>query len=143
MNKLTKNSPAPRASWLRWGVAMAGAVALVGCATVQSTQSPEAAVTQRSNDYWKARMAGEVAKAYAFTSPGYRAVNDQEKYRLDYGVIPALKGGEIASVTCEEARCEVRKDFTTSTVMMRGTRIPIAIGEVWIKEDGQWWLFVQ
>lgn len=143
MNKLTKNSVAPRAPWLRWGAAMAGAVVLAGCAAVQNTQTPEVAVTQRSNDFWKARMAGEVAKAYAFTSPGYRAVNDQEKYRLDHGVIPALKGGEIASVTCEQERCEVRKDFTTSTPMMRGARIPISIGEVWIKEDGQWWLFVQ
>ncbi|MDR0224938.1 MAG: hypothetical protein LBI66_00835 [Burkholderiaceae bacterium] len=143
MKKLNKNFAASRTQWLRWGGGLALALALAGCATLQDSQNPEAAVTQRSNDFWKARMAGEVAKAYAFTSPGYRAVNDQEKYRLNHGVIPVLKGGEIASVTCEEARCEVRKNFVTYTPMMRGAEIPISISEVWIKEDGQWWLFVQ
>ena len=88
-------------------------------------------------------MAGDVAKTYAFTSPGYRAVNDQEKYRLSYGVIPALQGGDVVSVTCEPARCELRKSFTTSTPAMMGARIPISINEVWIKEEGRWWLFIQ
>ncbi len=105
--------------------------------------TPEEAVTQRSNAFWKARMAGELAKAYAFTTPGYRAVNDQEKYRLNYGVFPSVKGGDLVSVTCEPLRCEVRKNFTTSAPMMPGVSIPIAMSEVWIKEDGQWWLFVQ
>ncbi|MFG0607779.1 hypothetical protein [Delftia sp. WSY_14] len=142
MSKSTKHAVPSRPHWLTWGLGLACAAVLAGCASMGST-TPEEAVTQRSNAFWKARMAGDVPKAYAFTSPGYRAVNDQERYRLDHGVIPALKGGEITSVTCEQERCEVRKDFTTSTPMMRGARIPISIGEVWIKEDGQWWLFVQ
>lgn len=143
MNMLTKFSEVTRARWPRWGSALVCATVLAGCANLGGTQKPEEVVLQRSNDYWKARMAGEVAKTYAVTTPSYRALNDQEKFRLKYGAVPILKGGEVISVTCEEARCEVRKSFTTSTPLMTGARIPIAISEIWVKQDGQWWLFVE
>jgi len=54
-----------------------------------------------------------------------------------------LKGGDIAWVKCDEARCEVRKHFTTSSPVMPRTTVPISISEIWIKEEGQWWLFVE
>ncbi|MCB4789418.1 MULTISPECIES: hypothetical protein [unclassified Delftia] len=142
MSKSTKHAVPSRPHWLTWGLGLACAAVLAGCASMGST-TPEEAVTQRSNAFWKARMAGEVAKTYALTSPGYRAVNDQEKYRLAHGVIPVLKGGDIAWVKCDEARCEVRKNFTTSSPVMPRTSVPISISEIWIKEEGQWWLFVE
>jgi hypothetical protein len=143
MNKLTKISVTTRKRWQQCGAGLAAAMVLAGCSTLGGNQGPEGQVTQRSNEFWKVRMAGEVGKAYAFTTPGYRAVNSQEKYRLNYGAVPILKGGDIASIKCEELRCEVRKSFTTSSPMMGDTEIPIAISEVWVKEDGQWWLFME
>ncbi|MFG0785124.1 hypothetical protein [Delftia tsuruhatensis] len=148
MNTLTKISTLAGARWLFWGAGLAGALVLAGCAATtrgeqSQVQNPEEVVTQRSNDFWKVRMAGDVAKAYAFTTPGYRAVNSQEKYRLIHGAVPSLSGGSIAWVKCEDKRCEVRKNFTTSSPVMGNAQIPISISEIWTQEDGQWWLFLE
>ncbi|WP_287917811.1 hypothetical protein [Comamonas sp.] len=123
----------------------AGAVvALVsGCAISGLGASAEDRVVARSGDFWAARMSGDYQKAYSFTTKGYRLVNDVEKYRLQYGAAPMLKNARLVSVECEPERCEVVKEFSTSSVFMRGTPIPISLSEIWLYQDGQWWLHIQ
>ncbi|MBK0113247.1 hypothetical protein IAE26_22765 [Delftia sp. S67] len=116
---------------------------LAGCASMGDAQAPEAAVTQRSADYWKARLSGDVDKAYALTSPGYRAINDREKYRLSYGAVPVLQGGEVVTLECQPDRCDVRKNFVTYVPLMKDTPVPLIVKEIWIKDEGQWWLMPQ
>ncbi|WFF81971.1 hypothetical protein [Delftia tsuruhatensis] len=148
MNTLTKIPGLAGMRRILWGAGVAGALVLAGCATTtggeqSKAQKPEEAVTQRSNEFWKVRMAGDVGQAYAFTTPGYRAVNSLEKYRLNHGAVPSLSGGSIAWVKCDDKRCEVRKNFTTSSPVMGNAQIPISISEIWTQEDGQWWLFLE
>lgn len=130
---------------------------LAGCAHLASDSTPEQAVQQRSAGYWKARLSGDIAKAYGYMAPGYRALNDEKKYGLAYGAVPNLSGGEVVSVNCDggaakpekqaEAqvtqRCVLRKQFTTTLPMSGNVEVPIAMNETWIKEDGQWWLFLE
>lgn len=130
-------------------VAVAG---LTGCASLMSGGSPEQIIEKRSAAYWQARFSGDVAKAYSYMTPGYRALNDQRKYALSYGAAPNLRDPQLISVECAEAdgqakdsvqRCVLRKEFSTQMPLIGQGAIPIAMSETWIKEDGQWWLFQQ
>ena len=103
----------------------------------------QAQVQQRSDAYWQARRTADVAAAYALTSPGYRAVHTLEQFRLDYGAIPNLTGGDIVSAHCEQERCELVRAFKTSSPLMPSTLVPISISEVWVQQDGQWWRFIE
>lgn len=114
-----------------------------GCAISSLGASAEDRVLARSGDFWAARASGDFQKAYSFTTKGYRLVNDVEQYRLQYGAAPVLKNARLVSVKCEQERCEVVKEFTTSSPFMRGTPIPISLAEIWLYQDGQWWLHVQ
>lgn len=139
----------------KWSAAGTAVMVLVGCAHLASDSTPEQTVQQRSADYWKARLSGDIAKAYSYMAPGYRALNDERKYGLAYGVVPNLSGGEVVSVNCDggaskqekEAqpaqRCVLRKQFTTTMPLASSVQVPIGLDETWIKEDGQWWLFLE
>ena len=66
-------------SWIRqrqplWMPALAtvAAMALAGCATLAAP--PEKVVEKRATEYWKARIAGDYAKAYSLSTPAYRKV---------------------------------------------------------------------
>lgn len=130
-------------------VAVAG---LTGCASLMSGGSPEQIIEKRSAAYWQARFSGDVAKAYSYMTPGYRAINDESSYALSYGSVPNLRDPELLSVTCDvpegadpkdTQRCVVRKQFSSGVAipLVKKMRIPISIDETWIKDDGQWWLF--
>lgn len=135
------NAPAPSAA------AEAAPAAATATATSEAAAkgvAPEhAELIARSDAYWQARRTADVAGAYALTTPGYRAVHTLEQFAVDYGAIPNLTGGEVSSVQCDEQRCELTRSFVTSSPFMSGTRIPISISETWVKQEGQWWRFVQ
>ncbi|MBB1651289.1 MULTISPECIES: hypothetical protein [Delftia] len=135
---------AARSRWLQWGAGLACAAVLAGCATTGAQdQSPEAQVTQRSAAYLKARQAGEVDKAYALLAPSYRAVKNQERFRLEQGAATVLRGGDLVSAKCEETRCQVLRNYRTKVPMMGDAEVPLSIYETWVSEDGQWWLFME
>lgn len=115
---------------------------LSGCAHLRH-QSSEDAVRQRSDAFWAARMSNDVAKAYQYTSPSYRQINDVERFRRDYAGIPMVNRREIASVHCneEQARCVLKQKFEAALPMMKGTLVPVYADEIWVREDGQWWIF--
>lgn len=139
-----KNSTFKLSRLLQWGTGLACAAVLAGCATVSDEDKPpEVQVTNRSNAFLKARQTGEVEKAYALTTPSYRAIKTKERFVLENGSVTPLKGGELLSVKCEEVRCVVRRNFQASSAAMGEVLVPISITEAWVNQDGQWWLYME
>lgn len=131
-------------SILRGRAVALGAMALVlaGCAAMGSA-TPEQAVTERSNAYWKARVVGDFAQAYGFTTPAYRKLHSVEQYRMQFGQGAAVEGAEVVKADCEEQKCTVRIKITATPALLGvkvGT-IATHLSETWLLQDGQWWLY--
>lgn len=136
-----KQKHSPRV-W-RSALAVLAVAVTAGCASLGQSAKPEDQVVERSNALLQARMSNNFKQAYALTPPGYRAINDYQKFRMKYGNPWALDDGKLVSANCEAERCEVKRGYVTTTPVMPNTQIPIALTEVWIQQDGQWWWFVQ
>ncbi len=138
--------------------ALAFVAALVGCtatapvgstastASVQdnaSANTPQGQIRQRSTEFWQARQRNDVAAAYSYTSPSYRKVHDQEFFRVHYAGIPVVASREIVDVQCDDAlqRCILQNKYMVSPPMMGGGMVPVYDKEIWLQEDGQWWIF--
>ncbi len=138
--------------------ALAFVAALVGCtatapvgstastASVQdnaSANTPQGQIRQRSTEFWQARQRNDVAAAYSYTSPSYRKVHDQEFFRVHYSGIPVVVSREIVDVQCDAAlqRCILQNKYMVSPPMMGGGMVPVYDKEIWLQEDGQWWIF--
>ena len=138
--------------------ALAFVAALVGCtatapvgstastASVQdnaSANTPQGQIRQRSTEFWEARQRNDVAAAYSYTSPSYRKVHDQEFFRVHYSGIPVVVSREIVDVQCDAAlqRCILQNKYMVSPPMMGGGMVPVYGKEIWLQEDGQWWIF--
>lgn len=138
--------------------ALAFVAALVGCtatapvgstastASVQdnaSANTPQGQIRQRSTEFWQARQRNDVAAAYSYTSPSYRKVHDQEFFRVHYSGIPVVVSREIVDVQCNAAlqRCILQNKYMVSPPMMGGGMVPVYDKEIWLQEDGQWWIF--
>ena len=138
--------------------ALAFVAALVGCtatapvgstastASVQdnaSANTPQGQIRQRSTEFWQARQRNDVAAAYSYTSPSYRKVHDQEFFRVHYSGIPVVVSREIVDVQCDAAlqRCILQNKYMVSPPMMGGGMVPVYGKEIWLQEDGQWWIF--
>lgn len=117
------------------------AIAMVGCATMSAT--PEQAVQQRSSEYWKARIAGDYAKAYSLAPPSYRKLHALEQYRMQFGSAATLKGAEPVNATCEVEKCTVRIKISAAPALigMNLGTIDTHLSETWLLEDGQWWRY--
>lgn len=123
-----------------WAVVTMAVVS--GCSSWGKLTTPEALVNARSDVLLQARMSNDFKQAYAFTSPGYRAVNDYKKFSLKYAVALPLKGGERMKTECTAERCEIVRSYAASMPLMPNATIPIGITEVWVYQDGQWWWHV-
>ena len=138
--------------------ALAFVAALVGCtatapvgstastASVQdnaSANTPQGQIRQRSTEFWQARQRNDVAAAYSYTSPSYRKVHDQEFFRVHYAGIPVVASREIVDVQCDDAlqRCILQNKYMVSPPMMGGGMVPVYDKDIWLQEDGQWWIF--
>lgn len=135
-------------SWIRWQkpvwmpvLAAVAAVTFAGCATLAA--SPEQAVEQRSGEYWKARIAGDYAKAYGLTTPSYRKLHTLEQFRMQFGAGAALQGASVVNVTCEPEKCTARIKINAAPALagMNLGTIATHLSETWLLEDGQWWRY--
>jgi hypothetical protein len=118
--------------------------AIWGCATV--TSKPEDVVRDRAGQAWKALVAVDLEKSYGFLPPSYRALTSLDRYKRGFGGAVKWLGAEVASVKCEtEDKCVAHMKVEVQPVVggFRRQTVPLTnyFDEIWIREDGQWWLF--
>ncbi|MDR0274977.1 MAG: hypothetical protein LBI48_06500 [Burkholderiaceae bacterium] len=115
---------------------------LAGCA-VFAPQTPEEAVTQRSQERWAAMIAGDFDHAWTYTQPGYRAVVRQRDYVKRFGSAGQPKAVQVNKAECEAERCALRVTLTSKILLpgFRGQEVTVGIDEIWVREDGQWWYY--
>lgn len=128
----------------RWSLMalMAAGALLSGCASFQT--KPEDAVTQRANERWQALLKGDMAKAYAYSAPGFRAVVDIEGFKGRTGIAGRWLGAQVMNVSCdtpERCKAVIRLEFSTLIPGFSKDRMTTHIDETWLLEDGQWWIF--
>ena len=127
-------------------ISVSAAVAvLAGCATLGGG-SPEEAVTKRANERWTAWTKRDYPEAYKYNTPGYRASVPYEKYVKLRGKDVRVLKGEVHNVTCERPdKCDVRIELTATSALMSRYSFPkhivTYVDEIWLMEDGQWWIF--
>ena len=134
MNKLTFNR--------RIGAAALalGMLALSGCAAL-APATPEQIVEKRSAEYWKARIEGKYAKAYALSTPSYRNVRTEAQFKMQFGAGVNVQAADVIKVTCEAVKCttRVKISFNPALLQMNTGTIATHVDEIWLLEDGQWW----
>jgi hypothetical protein len=115
---------------------------LGACASLQT--KPEDAVTQRANARWQALLKGDMAKAYTYSTPGFRAVVDIEGFKGRTGIAGRWLGAQVTSVSCdtpERCKAVIKLEFSTLIPGFSKDRMSTHIDETWLLEDGQWWIF--
>jgi len=138
-----KESTTMSAFSLRSALAVAAVALVAGCAAL-GPQAPEEAVKARANARWAALLKSDMTNAYAYLTPGYRAVHDLESYRKRRGTAVKWTGAEVVDVRCPEAtKCLAKVRIEAKPFMGRkfGDTITTHYDETWLLEDGQWWLF--
>ena len=118
----------------------AGAMLVAGCASMEPAK-PEEIVAKRAQAFWDARAKGQVDKAYALTTPGYRKAQTLEQFQKQFGNTFNLKGVSVVNVECEREKCTARAKIEVAPALMGinvGT-IATHMDEIWLLEDGQWW----
>lgn len=130
-------------------LAAIAAISLVGCATPgSSTGSVEQHVMARAQARWDAARAGQFEKSFAFTAPSYRAVTDVKLFRGVTAGAQGLVSANVVGVTCEtEASCaaKVRIEYYLPLGAARPKPEVVSnhFDEPWVKEEGEWWLYMR
>lgn len=110
-----------------------------GCATM-GAKTPEDIVAQRSQARLDALLKGDLEGAWKYTSPTYRQRVTPGAYNANVAGAVNWTAAKVDRVECEEERCEVRYQLTYNLpqLKMENTR---PMNEVWIKSDGNWWIY--
>jgi hypothetical protein len=125
---------------------LAGLFALVmtACASMQGS-GPQGLVKQRAAERWSALVSGEYTRAYSYNTPGFRDVVTSDGFRGRFGGAARWVDSEVVDVKClEDAKCEVkvRVDYKPLLPGWSGGSVSTYIDETWLKEGGQWWIFL-
>lgn len=116
---------------------------LAGCASLGGG-NPQEQVRQRATERWQALVGGQFSRAYAYSTPGFRAVVTPDSYRNRIGSSVTWLGAEVIRVNCPEAnKCTamLRIDYKPVLIRQNGVKVSTHIDETWLFEDGQWWFF--
>lgn len=116
------------------------AASLAGCAgTVQDVggqPDPQRQVRELAIARWNALIAGDLAGAYEFLSPGTRSVMTLDLYKRKTRA-GGWKKASVDTVSCEQDRCGVTMVIEYSYRDMKS--IETRLNEVWLQEGGKWW----
>lgn len=100
-------------------------------------------VEARSQERLDQLMAGNIEKAYAFSTPGYREANTLARFRADHAAgVSRYVSAKVKSASCEQDACTVMVNVSYKYVSSIGSKPMIvdrATQERWIRTDGQWW----
>lgn len=122
----------------RAGLLAVAVVAVSGCA-LMAPMPPEQAVKERAQGRWDALVKGDFKAAYAYLSPGSRAIQPEADYvnslRRNFWL-----AAQVEKATCTEQRCEVE---ATIEYQFGGRRTKTPLREIWIREGSEWWYVKQ
>jgi len=111
------------------------ALGLAGCAGIPE-RTAEEAVRARAQERWDALVKGDIEKAYAFLSPGSRAVIDLRSYsetiRRGFWKSARVQQVECGSAEACDATSEIEYEY-------RGSRIKTPLKESWVRQEKDWW----
>jgi len=131
----TQRSKESKVFLKRIGAVTGVLVVLAGCAGLAG--KPEERVKERAQARWDALLKDDVKGAYAYFSPGSRAVMDLKSYEASVRK-GFWKAATVDGVSCPTAqRCEVTE---TIEYEFNGRRTRSPLTETWIEEGGNWWL---
>jgi hypothetical protein len=126
------------------GLALLITGTLTGCASLWTPKTPEQVVSQLSTQRWQALLAGDFEKAYAFAAPSFRQIKTLDYYRSARQATPVKwLASDLVRVNCSEQRCTVTINLESKPLVpfpFAGT-IKSGVEEIWILENGQWWMF--
>ncbi len=119
-------------------VLLAGSLA--GCAGIARDagvrQDPQQQVRERAAARWSALIAGDLAKAYEYLSPGTREVMSLDLYKKR--TRPGMwKKASVDTVSCEQDRCKVKIAIEHGYRDMKS--IETFLEEDWLRDGGKWW----
>ena len=115
-----------------------------GCASVGSAFLPaEDAVLKRAQARWDALVERDWKAAYAYMTPGYRAVVPLKRYSNQFSGPAQWDSAKAKSAKCEETRCVVNVEISYRLLLPGHTnRVDSThVEEVWVREEGQWYKF--
>lgn len=112
----------------------------VACSHVDVKKNNEEIVRERSQARLEALLAKDIAAAWEFATPAYRKANSVSVFNKRVAGSGTWEAANVDSVVCEEDRCDVKTLVTyyLPVLKVRNTR---PMDEVWIKVDGQWWIY--
>lgn len=115
------------------------AAAVSGCAVIKP-RTAEDAVKERAQARWDALVKGDAKTAYAFLSPGSRAVLTPESYATSIRV-GFWKSAQVNRAVCEtQQACEAH---VTIEYEFQAQRIKTPLRETWIREGTDWWYLLK
>jgi len=115
----------------------------IGCANsgVKGDLPPEEAVKLRAQAWADALLAGDLQKAWEFTSPNYRQFSSSKDYSRFVLGSGRWKSAVVDSVECAEEVCDVTVTIEYEIKVMKiNNRRPLDYK--WVLVDGEWWLHV-
>lgn len=107
-----------------------------GEAALATPEDRQAAVAQRAQARWDAMVRDDMEAAYAYLSPGSRAVTSLDKFKGNTRR-GAFRAARVEKVACEGDACVVSLQVTYDHPKMKGITTPLA--ESWIIDAGQAW----
>lgn len=123
---------------------LAAAVLMAACAT-PAPPPPEQTVRELATQRWQALLAKDNARAYQMAAPSYRKLKTQEQYSLRIQQVPVRwEKATVLRVECTSAeRCVAKTELHSRPIAPFAPKVPIVgvLDEVWVKEDGRWWMF--
>lgn len=103
-------------------------------------ETKEEMVMRRNKEFWDARIAGDIKKAYEYLSSGSKTVLSLEGFAMKSVV--AFRGFKEEKVECEEEICHVYGILTYDHSKMKGVSTPSK--DNWVMENGvAWYVFPQ
>lgn len=141
MNRISKtNGSRRRHVWL----ALATACFVAACATT-APPAPEQTVRELATQRWQALLAKDNARAYQMAAPSYRKLKTQEQYNQRIQNVPVRwEKATVLRVECTSVeRCVAKIELHSRPIAPFAPKVPIVgvLDEVWVKEDGRWWMF--
>lgn len=106
-------------------------------------KDPQTQVRQLATERWQALLAKKWDVAYQYTTPGFRKVRTLDEYRVRVSSVPVRwESAEVLRADCETERCVVRIKLNTRPLLPPFNKTPIESGidEIWVQQDGRWWI---